>query len=202
MTIRAEDIPPTERQLAIRAFILDWQQEHGATPSFRDIQQGFGLKSVSGVVKHVQSLLKKGLLRRNGPHYEPGYGKFDAIPLLGSIPAGMPSSREEAFDGEALIDLESFGIRRTQRTFRVVARGDSMVGAGILDGDTIICEQREPRTGDVVAALIDGQCTLKTYLLERGKPFLRAENPKYPRLIPAEELVIQGVMKGLVRVQH
>lgn len=198
--MKTEDIPPTERQLAIRAYILDWQREHGVSPSYRDIQKGFQLKSVAGVVKHVQSLVKKGLLQKVGALFEPGFGKFAPVPLLGSIPAGLPQAREESFDGDALIDLESFGIRRTQRTFRVIARGDSMIGAGILDGDTIICEQREPKSGDIVAALIDGACTLKTYLIERRQPFLRAENPKYPNLIPAEELVIQGVMKGLVRV--
>jgi repressor LexA len=198
--MKTEDIPPTERQIEVRSFILDWQREQGRAPSFREIQHRFSLKSVSGAVKHVQALVKKGMLERKGELYEAAYGKFSAVPLLGTIPAGMPVSREEEFGGDALIDLESFGIRRTQRTFRVVARGDSMLGAGILDGDTIICEQREPRPGDVVAALIDGQCTLKTFLIERQRPYLRAENPKYPNLIPAEELVIQGVMKGLIRV--
>lgn len=197
--MRTEDIPPTERQIEVRAFILDWQREHGRAPSFREIQHKFGLKSVAGAVKHVQALLKKGVLEKTAEGYEAAYGRFSAVPLLGTIPAGMPVAREQEFDGDALIDLESFGIRKTQRTFRVIARGDSMLGAGILDGDTIICEQREPKPFDVVAALIDGHCTLKTFLLERGRPFLRAENPKYPNLIPAEELVIQGVMKGLIR---
>lgn len=198
--MKTEDIPPTERQIEVRSFILDWQREQGRAPSFREIQHRFSLKSVSGAVKHVQALIKKGMLERKGELYEAAYGKYSAVPLLGTIPAGMPVGREEEFGGDALIDLESFGIRKTQRTFRVVARGDSMLGAGILDGDTIICEQREPRSGDVVAALIDGQCTLKTFLLDRQRPYLRAENPKYPNLIPAEELVIQGVMKGLIRV--
>lgn len=197
--MKTEDLPPTERQLEVRAFILDWQGEQGRAPSYREIQHRFGLKSVAGTVKHVQALLKKGLLERKGDLYTPGFGKFSPIPLLGSIPAGMPVSREEDFGGEALVDLESFGIRRTQRSFRVIVTGDSMIGAGILEGDTILCEQAEPRPGDVVAALIDGQCTLKTFLLEKGRPFLKAENPKYPRLIPAEELVIQGVMRGLIR---
>jgi repressor LexA len=57
----------------------------------------------------------------------------------------------------------------------------------------------EPRSGDIVAALIDGETTLKRYLVQRGKPFLRAENPKYPDLIPAQELVIQGVFRALIR---
>jgi len=70
----------------------------------------------------------------------------------------------------------------------------------IIDGDLVIVEQgRTPQTGDVVAALIDNESTLKTYMVRHGKPVLRAENPKYPNLIPSEELVIQGVFRALIR---
>jgi len=80
-------------------------------------------------------------------------------------------------------------------------RGDSMIGRHILDGDLVVLEHgRTPRHGDVVAALIDNESTLKTFMQERGRPpHLRAENPKYPKLYPANELVIQGVMVGLIR---
>ena len=75
-----------------------------------------------------------------------------------------------------------------------------MVNAGIHENDTVILEFKEPRNQDVVAALIDGETTLKRYVLQRGKPFLKAANPKYPDLIPAQELVIQGVMIALFRL--
>lgn len=74
-----------------------------------------------------------------------------------------------------------------------------MIDAHICHGDTVILEVREPRKGDIVAALIDGETTLKRYLVENGKPFLRAENADFPDLIPARELVIQGVLVGLLR---
>lgn len=74
-----------------------------------------------------------------------------------------------------------------------------MIDAHICNGDTVILEFREPRKGDIVAALIDGETTLKRYLVERGKPFLRAENADFPDLIPAQELVIQGVLIALLR---
>ena len=77
-----------------------------------------------------------------------------------------------------------------------------MIGAGILDRDMVIMELAEPRNGEIVAALIDGYVTLKRYLVQKGKPFLRAENPKYPDLIPAHELVIQGVFRALIRVNR
>ena len=75
-----------------------------------------------------------------------------------------------------------------------------MMGKCIMDGDLVVLEQGMTlRHGDVVAALIDHESTLKTFVSERGKPFLRAENPLYPKMIPASELVIQGVMVALIR---
>lgn len=75
-----------------------------------------------------------------------------------------------------------------------------MIGRHILHGDIVVLEHGpEPRQGDMVAALIDGQSTLKTFLMKNGKPFLKAENPKYPNAIPAEELMIQGVVKTVIR---
>jgi repressor LexA len=74
------------------------------------------------------------------------------------------------------------------------------IGSHILEGDLVVLEHGlTPKTGDVVAALIDNESTLKTFVLNRGKPFLRAENPNYPDLLPAAELVIQGVMIALIR---
>ena len=78
--------------------------------------------------------------------------------------------------------------------------GDSMIGRHILDGDVVVLEHGpEPRNGQIVAALIDGESTLKTFVVKDGKPYLKAENPKYPDLIPAQELMIQGVFKALIR---
>jgi repressor LexA len=77
-----------------------------------------------------------------------------------------------------------------------------MVDAGILDRDVVILELAEPRHRDIVAALIDGETTLKRYLVQKNRPFLRAENPKYADLIPAQELVIQGVFRALIRINH
>ena len=123
-----------------------------------------------------------------------------SIPIFGTIPAGYPASNGQEDEGCVLIDVDTIGIQPNARTFALKARGDSMIGKGILDGDVVIIEHGiQPRNGDVVAALIDGQVTLKTFILQRGKPYLRAENPQYPRLIPQEELQVQGVMVALVR---
>ena len=79
--------------------------------------------------------------------------------------------------------------------------GKGIIDANIVDRDIVFLTPREPRPRDIVAALIDGESTLKRFLVQRGQPFLRAENPRYPDLLPATELVIQGVMIGLLRTQ-
>ena len=122
------------------------------------------------------------------------------IPLYGSIPAGFSQDREQEAEGCVSVDIQSIGFKPTRNTFALRVAGDSMIGRHILDGDIAVFEHGpEPRPGQIVAALIDRKNTLKTFLVRNGKPFLKAENPKYPDLIPSEELVIQGVLKALIR---
>jgi len=115
------------------------------------------------------------------------------------IPAGMPEGQEQESDRCITVDPATIRLPRNAKTFALEVRGDSMIGAGILDRDIVILEHAEPRNRDIVAALIDGDVTLKRYLVEKGNPFLRAENPLYPDLIPAQELLIQGVFRALIR---
>jgi repressor LexA len=122
------------------------------------------------------------------------------IPLYGSIPAGLARQREQEAGGCVSVDIQSVGFKPTRNTFALRVSGDSMIGRHILDGDIVVLEHgAEPRQGDIVAALIDGESTLKTFFQKNGKPYLKAENPKYPDLMPAQELMIQGVFKALIR---
>ena len=122
------------------------------------------------------------------------------FPSTGDIAAGMPQATEAgSSEGCVSIDTVSLGISPRAKTFGLRVRGDSMIDAHICDGDTAILELREPRKGDVVAALIDGETTLKRYVVKNGNPYLQAENVDYPDLVPAQELVVQGVLVALLR---
>ena len=121
------------------------------------------------------------------------------ISLLGSIIAGKPEIQEGQVDGCIDIDPATLRLPKNARTFALKVRGDSMRNAAILEGDIVIKEFREAKHGDIVAALIDGETTLKRFVVQGGMPYLRASNPKYPDLIPARELVIQGVLIALLR---
>ena len=93
-----------------------------------------------------------------------------------------------------------FGIADRSRAFALRVCGDSMEGRRIFDGDIVLCESGvPPRHESIVAALIDHESTLKTLLLRKGKAWLRAENPRYPDLIPAWDLQIQGVARAVIR---
>jgi SOS-response transcriptional repressor LexA len=122
------------------------------------------------------------------------------IPLLGSIIAGKPDTADGRMDGCIDIDPTTLRLPKNARTFALKVRGDSMRNAAILEGDIVIMEFREAKHGDIVAALIDGETTLKRFIVQNGVPYLRASNPKYPDLIPARELVIQGVLIALLRL--
>jgi repressor LexA len=201
----------TQRQKQILDYIHRSQQAEGITPSFRDIAREFGFRSMTSAIDHVNALKKKGVLTAQpnrarslqviSPLQKLRKRVVD-IPLFGSIPAGFAQDRLQEAQGCISIDVQSLGYKPTSRTFALRVRGDSMIGRHILDGDNVILEHGvTPRNGDVVAALIDNESTLKTYIQEKGKPYLRAENPRYPTLIPAQELVIQGVMVALLRKQ-
>ena len=122
------------------------------------------------------------------------------VPLYGSVPAGFADERQQEGERCVSVDLESLGLRPSAKIFGLEVRGDSMIGRHIVDGDIAILDSSlVPKPGDVVAALIDRESSLKTYVRERGRPFLRSENPDYPDLFPAHELLVQGVLVALVR---
>lgn len=201
----------TDRQRQILEFIQQRQQD-GPAPTLRDIAAHFRFSSPNAAQCHVQALLAKGVLKNlpgrarslqvvdpNAPK-DRARSRVIAVPIYGAIPAGLPQEGTQEEEGCVLIDVNTLGIKPTARTFGLKVRGDSMAGKHIIEGDVAIVEHGvQPRPGDVVAALIDGQVTLKTFLMQRGKPFLRAENPRYPDLVPQQELQIQGVMVALVR---
>jgi len=122
------------------------------------------------------------------------------MPVFGTIPAGPPRESFQEPIGCVQIDVETLGVRPTAQTFALLVRGDSMVGRHILDGDIVVIEAGlRARSGDVVAALVDGESTLKTLVTSEGRAFLRAENPAYSDMLAADELMIQGVMVALIR---
>jgi repressor LexA len=197
----------TDRQRTVLEFIQHEQREKGVTPSTREIQNHFGFASQTSVMQYLAALEKKGMINRQARKARALVTplqrvRITDIPIYGQIPAGMATTIEENIEGHVSLDAMSVNASKNARTFALRVRGDSMIGAHILDGDVVILEDRKDvQTGDIVAALIDGETTLKRYVVEHGRPYLKAENRAYPDLIPARELRVQGVMISLVRKQ-
>ncbi len=197
----------TQRQRGILEFIQTEQREKGITPSTREIQHHFGFASQTSVMQYLSTLERKGFLDRHARKARALITpvqkvRITDIPIYGQIPAGMATLTEQTIEGHVSLDARSVNASKNGRTFALRVRGDSMIDAHILDGDIVILEDRKDvQNGDIVAALIDGETTLKRYVMEHGRPYLKAENPLYPNLVPARELRIQGVMVSLVRKQ-
>jgi repressor LexA len=199
----------TKKQEAVRKFIDDELKAGRACPTHREIAEHFRFKSSYGAARHVNALRNKGILTAEKGKARslqiqnfPGVARaaIAEIPLFGSIPAGFGDEMEQEPDGCVRVDIETIGFKPTRNTFCLRVKGDSMIGRHICDGDIVILEHGpEPRHGQIVAALIDRKSTLKTFVKKGNKHFLKAENPAYPNLIPGEELMIQGVFKGLIR---
>ena len=205
----------TLRQQEILGYILLHMRTHNTWPSFREIQSHFGFKSTNAVMGHLRALEKKGHISR-----VPGQARtfritmeleeeqkpensIDVVdlPVYGKIAAGYPDGVESSGEiGRLQVDVDTAGHHRSRRCFALKVEGESMIGAGICDGDIVILEQRLPNNNDIVAALIDGETTLKRFVKKSGgSPYLKAENKNFPELYPVSELIIQGVAKAVVR---
>lgn len=204
----------TLKQEEILGFLRLFVQKNSYWPSIREIQQHFNFRSTNAVAGHLRALEKKGAIS-HVPGQARAYrltveptdklpdeaSEVIEIPVYGSIAAGYPEGVEQ---GDAIdriqIDFQTAGVRSSGRSFALKVRGESMINAGIHEGDTVILDTRMPRHGDIVAALIDGETTLKRFIQKnQTRPYLRAENPDYPDIHPVSELVIQGVATAVVR---
>ena len=196
----------TGRQAELLEYLRNYQRENGVMPSTREIQRHFGFASQTAAMSHLRALEKKGVINRLAGKARAVVFPADLdrpevvdIPVYGRIAAGLAVDVPQEQDGSISLDAQTLGVGRNERTFALIVRGDSMIDAHIMSGDTVILQIREPRAKDIVAALIDGETTLKRYVIRDGLPYLKAENANYPDLIPVQELVIQGVMIALIR---
>ncbi len=196
----------TTRQQQLVDFLREEHRKTGIMPSTREIQEYFGFASQTAAVSHLRALEKKGVIQKLA-------GKARAlmftdelerepivdIPIYGQIPAGYGDDGVPEPEGQLSVDVRSMGLATSANVYALKVRGDSMIDAHIMDGDVVVMEDKPAANRDIVAALIDGETTLKRLVVEKRKRFLRAENADYPDLLPVQELLIQGVLVGLVR---
>lgn len=199
-----------ERQQRILGAIRDCVVKNGYSPSTRQIGAAVGLRSSSSVAKHLTSLEEKGFLRRSESVSRPidvraflresSSQKTDensvAVPVVGDIAAGTPISAIEHMDDFMTLPRDLTG-RGTVFALRV--RGESMIDAAICDGDTVVVrQQHEAHSGQIVAAMIDEEATVKVYRRRNGHVYLEPRNPAY-EVIDGDNATILGVVVSVLR---
>jgi SOS regulatory protein LexA len=179
--------------------LQDYYARHRALPSYASIGQLLGLRSKSSVAAMVARLKLAGFVDSTPDKRLAPTKRFFERPLAAdAVHAGLPSRID---DGPAdAVTIDDYLIERPSQTVLVRVKGDSMVDAGILDGDLVVVEKvPSAKRGDIVVAIVDGEFTLKRLDLERGRFVLKPENKGYPVIRPEGALEIFGVMVGLVR---
>ena len=199
----------TDIQRKVFEFVHEKLTKGHPAPSVRETAKRFRWSSPRTAAEHIEAIIRKGwLLAESGKarslRLADGLKSVSRsvveLPIYGSIPAGRPADRQQDARGCVTIDIETLGSKPSPLAFALQVEGDSMIGKHIAPGDLVVIEPRaNAKSGDIVAALIDGETTLKTLVQRGSKTYLRAENPKYPDLVPADELVIQGVAITVVR---
>lgn len=195
----------TPHQRTVLSYIREFQQKKGYSPSLADLAVAFGVRSKNAIAKVVMALFKAGHLEKDpkGRIKIMEQPRAESIapmmlPLFGPIAAGFAAPVEE--QSEETITIEDYLVRDKASTFLLRVKGDSMIDAGIHEGDLVVVERgREPKVMDIVVGILDGEFTLKRLVKEKGKFFLKAENAKYPELHAKEELKVAGVVRGIIR---
>jgi len=197
----------TDRQKEVLTYISTYTEENSYPPTVRDISEHFGI-SLRAVQDHILALQKKGFLSQSQKKArsirvlsdmrdkEP-QTYISKVPLLGTVAAGKPLLSEENLDG--YVNLTEPFVRPGKSYFALRVRGQSMINAGILDGDLAVVEQSSTAIdGQIIVAVIDDAITLKRYYKESGRIRLQPENPEF-QAIYCTDVRIVGILSNIVR---
>jgi repressor LexA len=193
-----------DRAREILAFVKRFSRDRGSPPTIREIGKEFGITSTNGVRYYLTMLEKAGYLSRRdrvsrGIKLSEASGAVHGIPILGRVAAGEPILAEESLDGRLEPD-RFFGD--LNGLFALEVRGDSMIDAGILEGDYVIVRrQQDAHSGDIVVALLEDEATVKYYKPRHGKVESVAANENYDPIVVqlGTPFQILGVVRGVMR---
>lgn len=186
----------SDKQQKILEFLNDFIEDHGYPPTVREICAAVGLKSTATVSYHLAELSRLGKIQNNSGKRRaislPDQQRTPRIPLVGVVSAGMPILAEENLEGTVPWDGDP-------SCFALRIQGDSMIGAGILDGDKVVVRpQPEAQNGEIVVALLGDEATCKRFHRGADGIWLLPENPDY-QPIDGREATILGKVKGVIR---
>jgi len=195
----------TAKQQRVLDVIRTAMRAKGQPPTVREIGKEIGVLSSCTVQRHLDALEKKGFIRRDRYKYRsieladspiPPFVRAVNVPILGHIAAGQPILADENIEDTFPLPMDVVG--ETDSVFMLRVRGDSMIDAGIHDGDLVaIREQKVANTGEIVAAMIEGEATVKKFYKEGRKIKLVAANPAYAPIITDDCQIIGKVIMSI-----
>ena len=192
---KTRDINSIERD------IISFYREQRRMPTYAEMLDLFGVRSKSLVHYWIEKLLEKGTLEKDSNGFLKPMRLSIGIPLVGNVAAGFPTPAEE--EPREVISMDEYLVTKPDSSFLLKVTGDSMIDAGIMEGDLVIVDgERSPNIGDIVLAEVDGQWTMKYFRREGKDVVLEAANSAYPVIRPKEELKIGGVITAAVRKYH
>ncbi|HOC58985.1 MAG TPA: S24 family peptidase [Smithellaceae bacterium] len=178
--------------------IADFNRERRRMPTYEEMMSLLAVRSKSVVHFWMNKLLQEGILEKDPSGRLTLIHPFVGVPLAGGVSAGFPSPAEEEL--RDVISFDDYLITNHAESFLLKVDGDSMTGAGILPDDLVLVERgREPKSGDIVIAEVDGAWTMKYFHKNGREVYLEAANPKYPRITPVTEMRLGGVVTAVVR---
>lgn len=197
-----EELTPRQRQ--VLAFVTEFINGNGYPPTLREIARHLEVNGTLGVMRHLDALEKKGYLTKAAGSSRgiavAGRASSISLPIVGVVRAGIPEPALEDVEGYFAIDSSQL---RSGGAFFLRVKGDSMIGASILEGDlALVRPQPSADNRDIVVAMVDGEATLKRFFRERGKVRLVAANPNYDDIVvrPGKgDVVIVGKVVGIYR---
>ena len=196
----------TKRQKEILSFISNHINKHSYPPTIREIADNFSI-SVKGAHDHVTALKRKNCIRQDGkrsrtmelvrPKEDEETGSLMKIPIVGTVAAGIPILSEENWEGA--LTLHQSALKRNRTYFALKVRGDSMSGAGIMDGDMAVIEkQNVVRNGEIAVAVVDDAVTLKRFYRENSRIRLQPENPAFKPMF-CQDVRVLGRLAQVIR---
>ncbi len=188
---------PTDRY---KEKLLNFYQSNKRMPGYKEMMDLFGFKSKNSVYKLINKLAEEGVIEKDSQGKITPVNLQGELKVLGSVQAGFPTFAEEDFSKTLNIDEYLVGKNRNAHYILTVS-GDSMIDAGIQEGDLVIVEKRDnAKLGDIVVACVDGDWTLKYLRKDKaGRDYLEPANEKYSDIYPEAEMSIGGVVRGVLR---
>jgi repressor LexA len=177
--------------MKIFEFVREFITDRGYPPSIREIAKGLGYSSTKAVKVHLDDLAAQGMIKRKEGHARAIQIEPWGIPVLGRVPAGVPNIAVEDVE-------EIFTANQWRRSFMLRVKGDSMIDAGIVEGDLVVVNPKQkPRPGDVVVARLHDEATVKRLVMHGDKYALKPENQAYSLITDPFEVV--GKVMGVIR---